>query len=85
MTPPDDPQTHSLPLLPRFPVAPRFEGLVHLPDVRLFVRRFGDAGPDLVLVHGGPDWDHTYFLPYALPLAERLRLTLFVRAGGVSE
>jgi len=76
-TPPDGP--HVSP--PDLPAAPRFEGLVHLPDVRLFVRQFGDHGPELVVVHGGPDWDHTYFLPYLLPLAAHLRLTLFDLRG----
>jgi pimeloyl-ACP methyl ester carboxylesterase len=29
--------------------------------VDLFVRRFGDpARPMLVIVHGGPGWDHSY-------------------------
>jgi pimeloyl-ACP methyl ester carboxylesterase len=32
--------------------------------VDLFVRRFGDpARPMLVIVHGGPGWDHSYLLP----------------------
>ena len=34
--------------------------------VDLFVRRFGDpARPMLVIVHGGPGWDHSYLLPAA--------------------
>jgi pimeloyl-ACP methyl ester carboxylesterase len=33
-------------------------------DIDLFVRRFGDpALPMLVVVHGGPTWDHPYLLP----------------------
>ncbi len=34
--------------------------------VELFVRRFGDpALPRLVVIHGGPGWDHSYLLPLA--------------------
>ena len=62
-------------------IDPSFEGLIQLPDVRLFVRQFGTAGPDLVIVHGGPDWDHSYFLPFVLPLAEHMRVTLFDLRG----
>jgi pimeloyl-ACP methyl ester carboxylesterase len=55
---------------------PVFEGPVQAGEVALFVRQFGVAGPRLVLLHGGPDWDHSYFLPYVLPLAAQCRLTL---------
>lgn len=63
------------------PLGPSFEGLVNLPDVQLFVRRFGSTGPDVIIVHGGPDWDHSYFLPFVLPLAEHVRVTLFDLRG----
>lgn len=34
--------------------------------VELFVRRFGDpARPMLVIIHGGPTWDHSYLLAAA--------------------
>src|SRR5580693_6040661 len=37
--------------------------VVSVDGVRLFVRRFGDAAlPMLIVVHGGPTWDHTYLL-----------------------
>jgi proline-specific peptidase len=61
--------------------APTWEGLVALPEVALFVRQYGQSGPAVVVIHGGPDWDHTYFLPYLLPLAERLRLIFFDMRG----
>lgn len=61
--------------------APTWEGLVTLPEVALFVRQYGQEGPPVVVIHGGPDWDHTYFLPYLLPLAERLRLIFFDMRG----
>lgn len=42
------------------------EGVERVNRVDLFVRRFGDAGlPMLVVVHGGPGWDHSYLLPAA--------------------
>jgi pimeloyl-ACP methyl ester carboxylesterase len=53
-----------------------FEGQVQAGEAALFVRQFGVAGPRVVLLHGGPDWDHSYFLPYVLPLAAQCRLTL---------
>jgi hypothetical protein len=38
--------------------------LVAVNGVELFVRRFGDpALPMLIVVHGGPTWDHSYLLP----------------------
>jgi proline-specific peptidase len=60
---------------------PVFEGLVQLPGVQLFVRQFGQSGPRVVIVHGGPDWDHSYFLPFLLPLAAHCQLTLFDLRG----
>ncbi|MGZ3585165.1 MAG: alpha/beta fold hydrolase [Ktedonobacterales bacterium] len=63
------------------PTEPSFEDLVQLPEVQLFVRRFGATGPDLIIIHGGPDWDHSYFLPFVLPLATHMRVTLFDLRG----
>jgi pimeloyl-ACP methyl ester carboxylesterase len=41
-------------------------GTERINGVDLFVRRFGDpALPTLVIVHGGPGWDHSYLLPAA--------------------
>ena len=37
-----------------------------LDDVALFVREMGPQRsdvPPLLVIHGGPDWDHTYLLP----------------------
>lgn len=45
------------------------EGIVELVaagSAELFVRRYGDpALPMLIVVHGGPTWDHSYLLPVA--------------------
>lgn len=60
---------------------PTFEGHVQLDDVRLFVRRFGASGPEVVLIHGGPDWDQSYFFPFIAPLIGHCRLTAFDLRG----
>lgn len=50
--------------------------------IRLFVRRFGDpALPMLVVVHGGPTWDHTYLLPAVADLADLAHVILFDLRG----
>ena len=50
--------------------------------VRLFVRRFGDpALPPLVVLHGGPTWDHSYLLPAAARLADVAHVVLFDLPG----
>ena len=53
--------------------------------VLIYYVAFG-SGPPLVVVHGGPGADHTYFLPYLLPLARTHRL-IFIdeRGSGRSE
>ncbi|MCL5997830.1 MAG: alpha/beta hydrolase [Chloroflexi bacterium] len=50
-------------------------------DATLFVRQWGNTGPDVVLIHGGPDWDHSYFFPFMLPLTAHCRLTTFDLRG----
>ena len=41
-------------------------GTERINGVDLFVRRFGDPSrPTLVVVHGGPGWDHSYLLAAA--------------------
>ncbi len=56
-------------------------GLIQLRGVQLFVRQLGRGPQNLVIVHGGPDWDHSYFLPYLESLSEQMRLTLFDLRG----
>jgi pimeloyl-ACP methyl ester carboxylesterase len=56
--------------------------LVPAGGVRLFVRRFGDpALPMLIVVHGGPTWDHTYLLPVVAELADLAHVVLFDLRG----
>lgn len=62
-------------------IAGASEGRVDIGRGELFVRRFGVAGPHIVVVHGGPDWDHSYLLPYILPIADCAQLTLFDLRG----
>ena len=62
-----------------------YEGLVELAGINLFVRQFGSAGPNVIIIHGGPDWDHSYLLPFARCLSKISKLTYFdIRACGRS-
>jgi len=47
---------------------------------RLFCRDVGD-GPPIVVVHGGPDFDHAYLLPELDRLAEAFRLVYYDQRG----
>lgn len=50
--------------------------------VQLFVRRFGDpALPMLIVVHGGPSWDHTYLMSPVSELADQAHVVLFDLRG----
>jgi pimeloyl-ACP methyl ester carboxylesterase len=60
---------------------PTHEGLLQLSEVSLFVRQFGTTGPVVVLIHGGPDWDQSYFFPFIAPVARSCRLITFDLRG----
>jgi alpha-beta hydrolase superfamily lysophospholipase len=50
--------------------------------VDLFVRRFGSpALPVLIVVHGGPTWDHSYLLPAVAGLSDLAHVVLFDLRG----
>jgi pimeloyl-ACP methyl ester carboxylesterase len=52
--------------------------------VDLFVRELRaeqSPEPPLVVIHGGPDWDHTYLLPGLLPVAGHRHVILFDMRG----
>lgn len=52
------------------------------PAGRLFLRQLGAGGDaPLLMVHGGPDWDHAYLLPAARRLARRRRVALLNLRG----
>jgi proline iminopeptidase len=61
------------------------EGFVDAHGVLIYYVSFGTGSP-LVVLHGGPGADHTYFLPWLLPLARTHRL-IFIdeRGSGRSE
>jgi proline iminopeptidase len=61
------------------------EGYVDARGVLIYYVEFG-KGPPLVVLHGGPGADHSYFLPWLLPLARTHRL-IFIdeRGSGKSE
>ncbi|MEZ5093902.1 alpha/beta fold hydrolase [Nocardioides sp.] len=53
-------------------------------EVDLFVRELGheNAGdPPLVVIHGGPDWDHSYLLPALKQVAQRRHVVAFDLRG----
>lgn len=56
--------------------------VVRVNEVDLFVRRLGDAGlPHLVVIHGGPSWDHSYLLPAVEQLTDVAHVVLFDLRG----
>jgi proline iminopeptidase len=61
-------------------VYPQQDGFVDAHGVLIYYVTFG-SGPPLVVVHGGPGADHTYFLPYLLPLARTHRLVFIDERG----
>src|SRR5579863_10035753 len=56
------------------------EGFVDAHGVLIYYLSLGSGSP-LVVVHGGPGADHTYFLPYLLPLARTHRLIFIDERG----
>ena len=61
-------------------VYPQQEGFVDAHGVLIYYLELGKGDP-LVVVHGGPGADHTYFLPYLLPLARTHRLIFIDERG----
>lgn len=66
-------------------VFPMQDGFVDANHVLIYYKIIGRGAP-LMVVHGGPGADHTYFLPYLLPLARSNKL-IFIdeRDSGRSE
>ncbi len=56
------------------------EGYVDAHGVLIYYTALG-SGPPLLIVHGGPGSDHSYFLPYLLPLARTHRLVFIDERG----
>jgi proline iminopeptidase len=61
-------------------VYPQQEGYVDAHGVLIYYLAFGNGSP-LVVVHGGPGAEHSYFLPYLLPLARTHRLIFIDERG----
>jgi proline iminopeptidase len=66
-------------------VYPQQDGFVDAHGVLIYYLELGKGAP-LMILHGGPGADHTYFLPWLLPLARTHRL-IFIdeRGSGRSE
>ncbi|MFZ1809400.1 MAG: alpha/beta fold hydrolase [Cyclobacteriaceae bacterium] len=60
------------------------EGLVELNGTQLFVKTTGQGEP-VVVIHGGPGMNHTYFLPHLNKLSKDFQVTYYdQRASGQS-
>jgi len=55
-------------------------GILAVDHARLRVRIVGE-GPPIVVLHGGPDFDHSYLLPELDRLAENFRLVYYDQRG----
>jgi pimeloyl-ACP methyl ester carboxylesterase len=56
--------------------------VVRINGVDLFVRRCGDpALPPLIVVHGGPTWDHSYLAPAVERLSDVAHVVMFDLRG----
>ena len=52
------------------------EGILHLQDAEIFYKIIGKGEP-MIVIHGGPGLDHTYFLPQMAELASHFRLIFY--------
>ncbi|MEP2671050.1 MAG: alpha/beta fold hydrolase [Cyclobacteriaceae bacterium] len=60
------------------------EGLTELNGTQLFVKTTGQGEP-IIVVHGGPGMNHTYFLPHLNKLSKKFQVTYYdQRASGQS-
>ena len=57
-----------------------YSGFVAVDHARLRIRIVGE-GPTIVVLHGGPDFDHSYLLPELDRLAENFRLVYYDQRG----
>jgi pimeloyl-ACP methyl ester carboxylesterase len=56
--------------------------IIRVNDIDIFARGFGDPSlPVLIVVHGGPTWDHSYLLPAAARLADVRHVVLLDMRG----
>lgn len=63
----------------------QWEGIINVGGIDLYVLRLGE-GPELITIHGGPDWDHTYLKAFMSPQADARTLLFFdIRGCGRSQ
>lgn len=56
------------------------EGFAHVDGAELYFRDVGQ-GPPIIVLHGGPDFSHTYFLPELDRLSDSFRLIYYDQRG----
>ena len=56
------------------------DGLVRTDQAQLYVREIGTGWP-IIVIHGGPDFDHCYLLPEMDRLADAFRLIYYDQRG----
>ncbi len=62
-----------------------YDGIVEVNGVHLHVVKKGQ-GPRILVIHGGPDWDHSYLRAFMGPLERRAEIVFFdIRGCGRSE
>lgn len=57
------------------------QAFVRVDGARLFTAELGDGAPPLVVLHGGPDFDHAYLRPELDRLAGSTRLVYYDQRG----
>lgn len=72
--------TASLPAVQRRPEGGAHESRIRIGNVSLYAREIGRGRP-LIVLHGGPDFDHTYLLPDFDRFAEAFRLLYYDQRG----
>jgi len=55
-------------------------GLLETPEGPTFIRAVGE-GPIVLVIHGGPGFDHRYLLPELMPIASRRTLVFYDQPG----
>lgn len=56
-------------------------GYAPVKEGRLYYQTHGSAGSPIIVLHGGPGGDHTYFLPQMLRLAKNHLVTFYDQRG----
>lgn len=56
------------------------EGFVPVKNAELYYRNIGEGQP-IIIIHGGPDFDHTYLLPDMDRLCDTYRLVYYDQRG----